>query len=146
MNTQTASTIDDQEQYFELKITLPKNRQTITYRLISACVIGSDEHSDLVLSDPAVAAQHARLFVSDSFDVFIEPVGDAVVALNGAVVENPVCVKDGDWIVLGNTPYQIAIDSSRIIRSTQSDDQNADFDLKGKSPVSILDVPLNATS
>lgn len=137
MNTQTASTIDDQEQYFELKITLPKNRQTITCRLISACVIGSDEHSDLVLSDPAVAAQHARIFVSDSFDVFIEPVGDAVVALNGAVVENPVCIKDGDWIVLGNTPYQIAIDSARIIRSGQTDGQNVGFDLKGKSPVSI---------
>src|SRR5690606_12015440 len=136
MDTQTR-TIDDTEQFFELKISLPKTRQTITCRLVSTCIVGSDEGSDFIINDPGISAQHARIFVSDLFDVFIEPIGEAVVALNGTVVENPVCIQDGDWIVLGTTPYQISIDASRIIKNQESDKRNTGFDLKGKSLVTI---------
>ncbi|HNO74160.1 MAG TPA: ATP-binding cassette domain-containing protein [Nitrosomonas mobilis] len=136
MDTQTR-TIDDTEQFFELKISLPKTRQTITCRLVSTCIVGSDEGSDFIINDPGISAQHARIFVSDLFDVFIEPIGEAVVALNGTVVENPACIQNGDWIVLGTTPYQISIDASRIIKNQEFDKRNTGFDLKGKSLVTI---------
>lgn len=136
MNTETAIT-HNSEQFFELKILLPKTRQTISYHLVSECIVGCDATSDLVIDDSAMAAKHARIFVSELFDVFIEPIGDAVVALNGTVVQNPMCIKNGDWVVLGATPYQISIDASRITQGSQQADKNAGFDLATKSLVTI---------
>lgn len=137
MNTQTITT-NNTEHYIELKILLPKTRQSIGYHLISECVIGRSATNDLMIDDPAIASQHARIFVSELSDVFIVPIGDAVVALNGAVVQDPVCIKNGDWIVLGSTPYQISIDASRIAQSLHHEDKkDGSFDLKSKSMVTI---------
>ncbi len=137
MDTQILA-VNDAEQFFELKILLPKTRQAITHRLMSECTVGSDAGNDLVIDDPAIAGQHARIFVSDFFDVFITPIGDAVVALNGSVVQSPVCIKDGDWAVLGATPYQISIDASRITKKPRQQESNtAGFDLRTKSLVTI---------
>ncbi len=137
MNTQTITT-NNTEHYIELKILLPKSRQSISYHLISECVIGRSATNDLVIDDPAIASQHARIFVSELSDVFIVPIGDAVVALNGAVVQSPVCIKNGDWIVLGSTPYQISIDASRITQCSHHEDKKGSgFDLKAKALVTI---------
>jgi len=136
MSIQT-QTIGDAEQYIELKISLPRTRQTIVHQLVSSCFVGSSEKNDIVIDDPGITAQHARIFISNLSDVFIEPINDAVVALNGTVAENPVCIKDGDWVVLGTTPYQISIDTSRIIKPEPSDNQRKGFDLRGKSLVTI---------
>lgn len=140
MNTQTIATnnTENTEQYIELKILLPKTRQSITHHLVSECILGSDTSSDLIIDDPAIASQHARIFVSELSDVFIESIGDSVVALNGAVVLNPVCIKNGDWIVLGSTPYQVSIDSSRLTqKSLHEEKKDSGYDLKSKSLVSI---------
>ncbi len=137
MDTQTFA-VNDTEQFFELRILLPKTRQAITHRLVSECTVGRDAGSDLVIDDPAIAGQHARIFVSELLDVFIQPIGDAVVALNGSVVQSPVCIKDGDWIVLGATPYQISIDASRMTQKPQQHEgTGTDFDLRTKSLVTI---------
>lgn len=129
--------IGEAEQYIELKLSLPRTRQTIVHQLTSSCFVGSNEKNDIVIDGPGIAAQHARIFISNLSDVFIEPINDAVVALNGTVAENPVCIKNGDWVVLGTTPYQISIDTSRIIKFEPSDNQREAFDLRGKSLVTI---------
>lgn len=128
------------KKYFELKILLPKTRQSINYRLDSECILGSGEESDLTIDDSEIFSKHARIFLSKSFDVFIEPISDAPIALNGSVVKNPVSIKDGDWIVLGPTPYQISLDKSHVdtpVQSSKDHDNNATIDLTTKSLVTI---------
>jgi ABC-type multidrug transport system ATPase subunit len=135
-----SATRDNSEQFIELKILVPKVRQSINFKLVTECIVGSDATSDLVIDDANIAANHARLFVSELFDVFIEPIADATIALNGSVVQDPVCIKNGDWIVLGSTPYQILLDTSHITPRAQiskNEDKSAGIDLTTKSLVTI---------
>lgn len=96
---------------YKLKILLPKTRQSLSYNLVSDCILGSSSDSDLIIADSNISPQHARIFVSKLGDVFIEPVNKAAIALNGSVVITPISIKHGDWIVLGSTPYQIFLEA-----------------------------------
>ena len=140
MTDTKSATRHNSEQSIDLKLLVPKMRQSINFKLVTECIVGSDATSDLVIDDATIAAKHLRLFVSELFDVFIEPIADATVALNGSIVQNPVCIKDGDWVVLGSTPYQILLDASHITASTQTsinEDKSAGIDLTTKSLVTI---------
>lgn len=139
--THTKSNISQSsDQFIELKILVPKIRQSISYKLTTQCIVGRDPSCDLLIEDKTIAAQHAKLFVSELFDVFIEPIDDATVALNGVVVQEPVCIKNGDWVVLGSTPYQISLNTSHISVTTQApknNEKSAGIDLQTKSLVTI---------
>lgn len=105
MNSETTT-----ERYFKLKILLPKTRQSLSYHLVSECILGSSPDSDLIITDSNIIAQHARIFVSKLGDVFVEPINNAAIALNGSLVTTPMSIKHGDWVVLGATPYQISLE------------------------------------
>ena len=140
MTDTNSATMHNSEHYIELKLLVPKKRLSINYKLVTDCIVGSDATSDLVIDDATIAANHAKLFISELFDVFIEPIADATVALNGSVVQEPVCIKNGDWVVLGSTPYQILLDTSHIKASTQTskiEKKNSGIDLTTKSLVTI---------
>jgi ABC-type multidrug transport system ATPase subunit len=128
------------EPCFDLKILFPKTRQSISYRLVSDCKIGSSTENDLVINDSGIQAHHARIFVSKLTDVFVEPVNDAAIALNGSVVKKPVCIKNGDWVVLGTTPYQITLETlsaSAQKPSTTVVNEDTSIDLATKSLITI---------
>jgi ABC-type multidrug transport system ATPase subunit len=135
MNPETTT-----ERYFKLKILLPKTRQSLSYRLVSECILGNSSDSDLTITDSNITAKHARIFVSKLNDVFIEPIDNSPIALNGSVVTAPISIKDGDWIVLGSTPYQISLTSSQNDTSDQTPtniDKSQGIDLTDKSLVTI---------
>lgn len=135
MNSETPS-----GRYFKLKILLPKTRQSLSYSLVSECILGSSKESDLIITDSNISAQHARIFVSKPGDVFIEPINNAAIALNGSVVVAPLSIKHGDWIVLGSTPYQIfleASDNNNIVSTPIDIDKSQGIDLSLKSLVTI---------
>jgi ABC-type multidrug transport system ATPase subunit len=137
--TQTKSTtVHDSEKFIEIKLLVSKTRQLIEFKLVTECSIGRDFSNDLVIDDTNFVSHHAKLFISDSSDVFIEPIADAIIALNGSVVEAPVCVKNGDWIVLGTTPYQITLDTSQLtVKNPSAVDNRTGIDLVTKSVVTI---------
>lgn len=99
-------------QHFKLTIHLPKTRQTLEHKLVSECIIGNSSECDLTITDSKITAQHARIFISKPGDVFIEPINNSAIALNGSLVTDPINIKHGDWIVLGATPYQISLEAS----------------------------------
>ena len=133
-------TNQNSEPCFNLKLLFPKTRKSIGCPLISDCKIGSNTENNLVINDSGIQAHHARIFVSKLKDVFIESVNGAAIALNGSVVKNPVCIKNGDWVVLGTTPYQISLETlsaSAEIPSTKNVNKDASIDLATKSLITI---------
>ncbi len=130
------------EPYFDFKILPPKSKQPLCFKLVTECSIGSDTTSDIVISDHSVEGKHVRVFVSPSGDVFIESSSEGTsVALNGKVQNNPTVIQDGDWIVLGSTPYQVFLQPiMHTIPSNELDiskNSTHTFDLKNKSAATI---------
>lgn len=140
MTVTKSVTMNQPEQFIGLKFILPKTRESISYKLTSECTVGRDTSCNLVIDAVEVADRHARILLTDSYDVFIQPVADATVAVNGKVVNDPVCISDGDWVVLGSVPYQISLDRSHIPTKTstsETQDQDTGVALMAKSRVTI---------
>lgn len=142
MNSSSKTETDDQpESLIELKFLIPKVRDSISFQLLTEAIIGSNKDCDVFLDDNDISGRHAHIFVSESLDVFIEPVADSVISLNGSIVKEPAMISNGDWLVLNTKPFQLAIDNPHHATSTlssDSDDKNTnEIDLRSKSRVTI---------
>ncbi len=141
MNSNTkAETGDQPESFIELKFLIPKVRDSINFQLITEAIIGSNKGCDVFIDDNDISDRHARIFVSEFFDVFIEPVADSAISLNGSIVKEPVMITNGDWVVLGAKTFQLAIDNPHLATrdlSTISNDKTTKVDLRAKSKVTI---------
>ncbi|MGH8583427.1 MAG: FHA domain-containing protein [Gammaproteobacteria bacterium] len=74
----------------------------------AACTLGSDPGNALVLSDAGVLARHARVLVKDD-QLVLERLDRAAVTVNGQPLPEAIALRDGDWVTLGETLYQIRI-------------------------------------
>jgi pSer/pThr/pTyr-binding forkhead associated (FHA) protein len=74
-----------------------------------AATIGRVENNDVVLVEPGVSRNHAR--VRDEMGVFLlEDMGSANgTRLNGEVVKEPEVLRDGDYITLGSSTLQFSM-------------------------------------
>ncbi len=69
-------------------------------------LLGCDTGDGIDLEGSDVLARHARLCTHES-GVIIEPVGEAPVSLNGHPIKVPTRLRDGDWLALGETLFQV---------------------------------------
>jgi len=99
-----------------LRVELHSGRQaqghSVTLSLDRAHLIGRDESADVVIDDPSLLAQHARIAPSTE-GALLEPLAGALVAINGAPLVRATVLQDGDWLVLGSTAFQVRIASPR---------------------------------
>ncbi len=88
----------------------PSSRRSIPLFTQGArvCVLGSATGQDVVLAEPGVCANHARLYWDDG-RLLIEALESAPVAVNGHTITGPTPVVSGDWLRLGQAMFQIAI-------------------------------------
>lgn len=82
-------------------------RQSLGLQAGQPRVVGSAA-GECQLAGDGVLAEHARLFL-DGGEPFVESVADSPVALNGARVDKPAKLNDGDWLLLGGTAFQTHI-------------------------------------
>jgi ABC-type multidrug transport system ATPase subunit/pSer/pThr/pTyr-binding forkhead associated (FHA) protein len=71
-------------------------------------VLGSDAGSDIVVDGTGVAARHALLRLTGAA-LAVESTGVSRVAVNGQAISAPSPIGDGDWLLLGQTPFQLRV-------------------------------------
>ncbi|MGR8935455.1 MAG: ATP-binding cassette domain-containing protein [Gammaproteobacteria bacterium] len=84
-----------------------KTRRTLSYALDRECTVGSDTRNKLVIGGEGVALYHARIFTAADGEIFIEPVANALLTVNGKLLERATHLTSGDWVLFGFAPYQI---------------------------------------
>lgn len=90
-----------------------KTRRTLTYRFDQECTLGTDAKNNLAIGGEGVALFHARIFAAADGEIFIEPVANAPLTLNGKLLERATHLASGDWVLFGFTPYQITYTAPR---------------------------------
>jgi pSer/pThr/pTyr-binding forkhead associated (FHA) protein len=78
-------------------------------------LVGCNTGDGIDLEGSDVLARHARLCTHDT-GVVIEPVGKVPVSLNGRPITVPTCLRDGDWLALGETLFQGHLPDSEFTR------------------------------
>ncbi|MGQ0591264.1 MAG: FHA domain-containing protein [Gammaproteobacteria bacterium] len=78
-------------------------------------LLGCDTGDGIDLEGSDVLARHARLCTHET-GVVIEPVGEAPVSLNGQPITIPTRLRDGDWLALGETLFQVHLPDSEFTR------------------------------
>jgi len=74
--------------------------------------IGRDPNlgCDLILNDPTVSREHAKIKVTEDRDLIIYDLGsENGVVVNGREIEEPTKLNDGDEIVIGKTKFILKI-------------------------------------
>ncbi len=84
-------------------------------------VLGSDAGSDIVLGGAGIAARHAR-FRFTGAALSVEPVGSDAIAVNGLSIRAPSAIGDGDWLLLGQTPFQLRVVTDKTTAPTWPSD------------------------
>lgn len=72
-------------------------------------VVGRSRESDLVISDPSISRQHARLSVDERRVTLIDLKSSNGTLVNGHRVREPISLTDGDRIVFGETETRIEL-------------------------------------
>jgi ABC-type multidrug transport system ATPase subunit len=88
----------------------PRGTRPVPVELAAgACVsIGSARPSQVVLEDAGVLPRHATLRWDDQ-GLWIEPLDGAPIKLNGRLLDGPARLGEGDWLLLGSTPYAVTL-------------------------------------
>lgn len=88
----------------------PRGTRAVPVELASGRVlsIGSAASSEVVLDDAGVLPRHASIRWDD-LGLWIEPVEDAPVKLNGRLLSGPARLDEGDWLMLGSSPYAVSV-------------------------------------
>ena len=92
----------------ELRQRRGKNRAPVALSPASCLRIGSASTNDCVVEGPGVLAEHAVLEY-DGRDIWIRPVDGAGIKVNGQAVNERATVDDGDWLVLGLSPFVVSL-------------------------------------
>lgn len=74
----------------------------------SSVSIGSARPSQVVLKDAGVLPRHATLRW-DERGLWIEPLEGAPIKLNGRPLDGPARLGEGDWLLLGSSPYVVTL-------------------------------------
>ena len=127
----------------QIELLAAKTRQAITCSFTNECMLGSDESNDASVAGEGVLPFHARIYQADGGCLFIAAVENSALAVNGAPADKPLMLADGDWVLLGATPFQIKFKSDRFLETPTpvSDEQSERFDLSGKSSLMIGRLP-----
>lgn len=78
----------------------------------STLSIGSARPSEVILEDAGVLSQHALLH-HEARGCWIESVGGATIRLNGRPLDGSARLADGDWLLLGSSPYFVTFAGAR---------------------------------
>jgi ABC transport system ATP-binding/permease protein len=70
--------------------------------------IGSGTDNAIVVNSPTVKSEHARLSIQDE-GVIIEPLQGAQVSVNGHPVKRSCRLNDGDFLILGDAVFTLAL-------------------------------------
>jgi len=78
---------------------------------VDDCTLGSGADCTMRLTGRGVRARHARIFSREG-RLLIEPIDEAPLIVNGRAVYAAAPIGGGDWMVLGESPVQIALTES----------------------------------
>lgn len=67
---------------------------------------GSSSSSDVILEGQDIAEQHARLVLSPD-GLYVTPIAQAHISINGQLIDGKTLLADGDWLALGSSLFQI---------------------------------------
>lgn len=125
-----------------------KTRRSLTYHFDQECTLGSDSQNHLVLNGEGIALFHARIFAASDGEIFIEPVANAQLTLNGKLLEQATHLSSGDWLLFGTIPFQITFSAPRSVAKVKppaatkpSSNSLTQVILTGKSTVVIGRLP-----
>jgi ABC-type multidrug transport system ATPase subunit len=95
-----------QQLILEFRSTFTRSATTAALTLGKEYSVGSGPACDLTLQGQDIRAQHAKLlFAPDG--LFVSPVAEAQVSINGRPAANKERLADGDWLALGASLFQI---------------------------------------
>lgn len=68
--------------------------------------VGGSPNSDLILQGQDIEEQHAKLVLSSN-GLYVMPIGQAKVSINGHLINDKTLLSDGDWLSLGSSLFQV---------------------------------------
>lgn len=68
--------------------------------------LGSSRDCDLVLDGQDIAERHLTLTL-DSDGLYVTPIAEAIVSVNGHSINQKTAITDGDWLSLGSSLFQL---------------------------------------
>ncbi len=92
----------------ELKRARDGRRTSISIPQASVVRIGSEAGSDAVVEGSDVLPYHATLEM-DADGLWVRPAVGATLKVNGQVVSDRARLSEGDWLLLGSTPFVVSL-------------------------------------
>lgn len=99
-------------QTIELLSSYNRERKVVSLKQGKRYLLGSGVDNDIVLQEQDVAPRHALLQLLPS-GIHLEPVADAAVSINGIPINAATPLKNGDWLSLGGSLFQIGFSEPR---------------------------------
>lgn len=127
----------------QLEFLAAKTRQTNAISFNKECRLGSAENNDVMLTGEGVLPHHARIFEVGDGCLFIAALENSAVTVNGIQAGRPLPLNNGDWVLLGSSPFQV---NFKNVRGNEAVSENAEeasqsIDLSGKSRLTIGRLP-----
>ncbi|MDD2758754.1 MAG: ATP-binding cassette domain-containing protein [Methylomonas sp.] len=94
------------QQTVELLTSYNRERKIVTLRQGKRYVLGSRDGNELVLQGQDIMPQHAHLQLLPT-GIHLEPIDQASVSINGTPIGAATPLKNGDWLALGSSLFQV---------------------------------------
>lgn len=86
----------------------PKELRGVKINVTGPVVVGRSPGADIVIPASYVSGRHARIFPMGK-DLLVEDLGSTnKTRINGYVINNPVAVRDGDVITIGDVEIKVS--------------------------------------
>ena len=86
----------------------PKELRGVKINVTGPVVVGRSPGADIVIPASHVSRRHARIFPMGK-DLLVEDLGSTnKTRINGYVINNPVAVRDGDVITIGDVEIKVS--------------------------------------
>lgn len=86
----------------------PKELRGVKINVTGPVVIGRSPGADIVIPASYVSGRHARVFPMGK-DLLVEDLGSTnKTRINGYIIDNPVAVRDGDIITIGDVEIKVS--------------------------------------
>ncbi|MCK9608778.1 MAG: ATP-binding cassette domain-containing protein [Methylomonas sp.] len=107
------------QQTIELRTSYNRERKIISLKQGKRYVLGNSDGNEIVLQGQDILQQHALLQLLPT-GLHLEPIAQSAVAINGTSINAATPLKNGDWLSLGSSLFQISFSEPHAAASSPS--------------------------
>lgn len=107
------------QQTIELRSSYNREQKKIGLKQGKSYVLGSSDGNEIVLQGQDILPHHALLQLLPT-GLYLEPIAQATVAINGTAINAASPLKNGDWLSLGSDLFQIGFSEPHAVAPVAS--------------------------